>query len=137
MQGATVSPTGELPNLDQAAFQVLDEAKLFPPVRATHPPRILLLYGSLRDRSYSRLVAEEGARLLRAMGAETRFFDPTGLPPLPHTTVKEHFECWRLPLNSPPCTRAHIRLLAPFPARRGGRGVGGESGGCSARIATS
>ena len=89
MQGATVSPSSELPNLDQAAFQALDEAKLFPPVRATHPPRILLLYGSLRDRSYSRLVAEEGARLLRAMGAETRFFDPTGLP-LPDGAPDDH-----------------------------------------------
>ena len=81
MQGATVSPSSELPNLDQEAFQALDGAKLAPPVRATHPPRILLLYGSLRDRSYSRLVAEEGARLLRVMGAETRFFNPAGLPP--------------------------------------------------------
>lgn len=89
MQGATVSPSSELPNLDQAVFQTLEEAKLFPLVRATHPPRILLLYGSLRDRSYSRLVAEEGARLLRAMGAETRFFDPTGLP-LPDGAPDDH-----------------------------------------------
>ena len=89
MQEATVSPSSELPNLDQEAFQALDEAKLFPPVRATHPPRILLLYGSLRERSYSRLVAEEGARLLRAMGAETRFFDPTGLP-LPDGAPEDH-----------------------------------------------
>ncbi|ROR26568.1 arsenic resistance protein ArsH [Comamonas sp. BIGb0124] len=89
MQGATVSPSSELPNLDQEAFQALDEAKLAPPVRATHPPRILLLYGSLRDRSYSRLVAEEGARLLRAMGAETRFFNPAGLP-LPDGAPDDH-----------------------------------------------
>lgn len=89
MQGATVSPSSELPNLDQAAFQAPDEAKLFPPVRATHPPRILLLYGSLRDRSYSRLVAEEGARLLRAMGAEPRFFNPAGLP-LPDGAPDDH-----------------------------------------------
>lgn len=45
-----------------------------------HPPRILLLYGSLRDRSYSRLVVEEAARLLRFMGAEPRIFDPSDLP---------------------------------------------------------
>ena len=45
-----------------------------------HPPRILLLYGSLRPQSYSRAAAEEGARILRALGCETRFFDPTGLP---------------------------------------------------------
>ncbi len=44
------------------------------------PPRILLLYGSLRDRSYSRLVVEECARLLQAFGCETRIFDPSDLP---------------------------------------------------------
>jgi arsenical resistance protein ArsH len=44
------------------------------------PPRILLLYGSLRDRSYSRLVVEESARLLRYFGCETRIFDPSDLP---------------------------------------------------------
>jgi arsenic resistance protein ArsH len=47
---------------------------------STHPPRILLLYGSLRDRSYSRLVVEEADRLLRGFGAETRIYDPRGLP---------------------------------------------------------
>lgn len=44
------------------------------------PPRILLLYGSLRDRSYSRLCVEEAARLLRLFGCETRIFDPSDLP---------------------------------------------------------
>ena len=44
------------------------------------PPRILLLYGSLRERSYSRLCVEEAARLLRFFGAETRIFDPSTLP---------------------------------------------------------
>lgn len=43
-------------------------------------PRILLLYGSLRDRSFSRLATEEAARLLRFFGAETRIFDPSDLP---------------------------------------------------------
>jgi arsenic resistance protein ArsH len=45
-----------------------------------HPPRILLLYGSLRERSYSRLATEEAARLLRHFGAEVRIFDPSDLP---------------------------------------------------------
>jgi len=45
-----------------------------------HPPRILLLYGSLRERAYSRLAVEEAARLLQAFGAETRIFDPSDLP---------------------------------------------------------
>jgi arsenic resistance protein ArsH len=44
------------------------------------PPRILLLYGSLRPRSFSRLAVEEAARLLRYFGAETRIFDPSDLP---------------------------------------------------------
>ncbi|MBB5710424.1 arsenical resistance protein ArsH [Sphingomonas xinjiangensis] len=44
------------------------------------PPRILLLYGSLRERSYSRLCVEEAARLLRFFGADTRIFDPSALP---------------------------------------------------------
>ncbi|HYG43118.1 MAG TPA: arsenical resistance protein ArsH [Bordetella sp.] len=50
------------------------------PAASTHAPRILLLYGSLRQRSFSRYATEEAARLLRAFGAETRIFDPTGLP---------------------------------------------------------
>ncbi len=44
------------------------------------PPRILLLYGSLRARSFSRLAVEEAARILRLFGAETRIFDPSDLP---------------------------------------------------------
>lgn len=84
----------ELPSLDAASFQPLDQARLFPTQRASHPPRILLLYGSVRDRSYSRLLSEESARLLQAMGAETQMFDPRDLPlpdgaPDDHPKVKE------------------------------------------------
>ena len=55
-------------------------ARLEPAARMQHPPRILLLYGSLGQRSYSRLLVEEAGRLLRAMGAETSIFDPRELP---------------------------------------------------------
>lgn len=48
--------------------------------RSTHAPRILFLYGSLRERSYSRLLAEEAARVLEALGSEVRFFHPGDLP---------------------------------------------------------
>lgn len=68
--------------------------RLAPPVRATHPPRILLLYGSLRERSYSRLLVEEAARILERLGAETRIYDPRDLPlpdgaPADHPKVQE------------------------------------------------
>lgn len=65
----------------------LDELEIAHP--ATHPPRILLLYGSLRERSYSRLLIEEAARILERLGAETRIFDPTGLP-LPDAASPDH-----------------------------------------------
>jgi arsenic resistance protein ArsH len=70
----------ELPNVDPELFARADPEQLFPAERSTHAPRILLLYGSVRERSYSRLLTEEAARLLRALGAETRIFDPRGLP---------------------------------------------------------
>jgi arsenic resistance protein ArsH len=54
------------------------------------PPRILLLYGSLRERSYSRLCVEEAARLLRFFGAETRIFDPSTLPLPDQVTGDDH-----------------------------------------------
>lgn len=46
----------------------------------TDPPKILMLYGSLRERSYSRLLAEEAGRILEGLGCEVRFFDPRELP---------------------------------------------------------
>lgn len=82
------------PALDEACFDIPDLAKLRPAMDVPHRPRILLLYGSLRERSYSRLLVEEAARLLTRMGAETRIFDPTGLPqpdgcPADHPKVRE------------------------------------------------
>jgi arsenical resistance protein ArsH len=54
------------------------------------PPRFLLLYGSLRERSYSRLCVEEAARLLQLFGAETRIFDPSDLPLPDQVTGDDH-----------------------------------------------
>ncbi len=78
-----------LPNVRADLFDVPTIERVTPTERATHPPRILLLYGSLRTRSYSKLLALEAARLLEAMGAETRVFDPAGLP-LPDAEPNTH-----------------------------------------------
>ncbi|OYV40076.1 MAG: arsenical resistance protein ArsH [Acidocella sp. 20-61-6] len=69
-----------LPNLRVDLLHAPDVQRLEPAVRATHKPRILLLYGSLREVSYSRLLIEEAARLLELMGAEVKIFDPRELP---------------------------------------------------------
>ena len=78
-----------LPNLDLTLF---DDGK--PAKPGEHKPRILLLYGSTRERSFSRLLVEEAARLLEHFGAETRIFNPSGLPlpddvPVDHPKVQE------------------------------------------------
>ncbi|HQZ03978.1 MAG TPA: arsenical resistance protein ArsH [Thauera sp.] len=87
MRKALLTP--DLPNVDGALFQVPDTERLHPKTSSTHPPRILLLYGSLRPRSFSRLLTAEAARLLHAMGAETRIFNPSGLP-LPDDAPETH-----------------------------------------------
>ncbi len=98
MRKAAVSESRiDLPNIDTALFQQPDAQRLMAPERATHAPRFLLLYGSLRERSFSRLAAEEAARILRALGGETRLFNPSGLPlvddaPADHPKVKELHE---------------------------------------------
>ena len=79
----------DLPNIEPALFAVPTQAALRKATISTHPPRILLLYGSLRERSFSRLMCEEAARLLTAMGAQARTFDPHGLP-LADDTPESH-----------------------------------------------
>ncbi|WP_175926801.1 arsenical resistance protein ArsH [Burkholderia cepacia] len=79
----------DLPQLDATLFRVPDAAQLRPATPSTHPPRLLLLYGSLRERSFSRLLIEEAERLLTAMGAEVRVFNPSGLP-LPDDAPDNH-----------------------------------------------
>lgn len=77
-----------LPNVDQLQFDVPSFDKQADKA-LTHAPRILMLYGSLRERSFSRLVIEEAARLLETFGAEVRIFNPEGLPQ-PDTTDFDH-----------------------------------------------
>lgn len=70
----------DMPNIDDALFPVVDKEALLTPPHKMHAPRILILYGSLRPRSFSRLAAEEASRILTRLGAEVRFFNPSGLP---------------------------------------------------------
>lgn len=77
-----------LSNITRAAFEIPDLGRL-KPLELRHPPRVLLLYGSLRQRSYSRFLTLEAACLLQAFGAETRIFDPSGLP-LPDDAPDSH-----------------------------------------------
>ena len=83
-----------LPNLDESSFKIPQQQLLVSQQASKHPPRILMLYGSLRERSYSKLLTLEAAKLLEAMGAEVRVFDPLDLPqpdaaPDAHPKVKE------------------------------------------------
>ncbi|MFZ4288206.1 arsenical resistance protein ArsH [Variovorax sp. HJSM1_2] len=75
--------------MDAASFRVPSPGALTPREASTHAPRILMLYGSLRERSYSKLLTLEAARLLEAMGAEVRIYDPHGLPQ-PDTAPDNH-----------------------------------------------
>lgn len=82
------------PALHSELFDVPTQDRLAVRAAARHQPRFLILYGSLRERSYSRFLAFEAARLLEAMGGEVRIFDPTGLPladgaPETHPKVQE------------------------------------------------
>jgi arsenical resistance protein ArsH len=70
----------DLPNISASHLETPQLDKLTPAAASTHPPRILLLYGSLRATSYSRLLTLEAERILRHFGADTRIFDPHGLP---------------------------------------------------------
>jgi arsenic resistance protein ArsH len=79
----------DLPNIERDLFRIPDPEQLRPANPSTHAPRFLMLYGSLRERSFSRLLTEEAARLLRAMGGEVRIFYPSGLP-LPDDAPETH-----------------------------------------------
>jgi len=79
----------DLPNLADNLLSPPDLMRLEPRARATHAPRILLLYGSLRERSFSRFLTLEAERLLKYLGAETRVFEPRDLP-LPDSAPSDH-----------------------------------------------
>lgn len=79
----------DLPNINADSFSIPTLEQLKPAGQSTHKPRILLLYGSNRQRSFSRLVVQEAARLLETFGAETRIFNPSGLP-LPDDVEDTH-----------------------------------------------
>jgi arsenic resistance protein ArsH len=86
----TVTPLDlSLPNVDGALFDRPTGARFSGAGASTHAARFLLLYGSLRERSYSKLLTLEAARLLIAMGGEVRVFDPAGLP-LPDSAPDTH-----------------------------------------------
>ncbi len=83
------SDENSLPNVAAEHFDRPTGARLAGAGRSSHAPRFLLLYGSLRERSYSKLLTLEARRLLTAMGGEVRIFDPTGLP-LPDGAPDSH-----------------------------------------------
>ena len=78
-----------LPNVHTDLIDIPSLEQLSPRTPSLHKPRILLLYGSTRERSFSRLVTQEAARLLNEFGAETKIFDPSGLP-LPDDAPDTH-----------------------------------------------
>jgi len=75
--------------IDEKSFQPIDGERLNTSERLSHKPKVLLLYGSLRDRSFSRMMSEEAALVLSKLGAETKIFNPTGLP-LPDDAEPTH-----------------------------------------------
>lgn len=77
------------PNIEADLIDIPSMERLTPREPSTHKPRILLIYGSTRERSFSRLVVQEAARLLEHFGAETRIFNPSGLP-LPDDAPDTH-----------------------------------------------
>jgi len=79
----------DIPNIEGEHFFNIVPDRLFSKDEPNHSPRILLLYGSLRDRSFSRLMTEEAARILTHLGADTKSYNPSGLP-LPDDTDASH-----------------------------------------------
>jgi arsenic resistance protein ArsH len=85
----TMTVLHDLPQVNADLFQIPELNVQGLKLAATHAPRFLLLYGSLRERSFSRLLTEEAARLLVALGGEVKIFNPSGLP-LPDDVPASH-----------------------------------------------
>jgi len=90
-----MSTIGGADHIDSESLQKIDSKRLYSPKISEHKPRILVLYGSLRERSFSRLSAEEAARLLEYFGAEVRIYNPSGLP-LPDDADVDHLKVQEL-----------------------------------------
>ena len=78
MTSFDATSAADLPQLDLTSFAIPSAVQLQHP-QPTHAPRFLLLYGSLRTRSFSRLLTQEAARILTLMGGEVKIFNPSGL----------------------------------------------------------
>jgi arsenic resistance protein ArsH len=87
--GPAAPESFDIPNVAAGALERPDVARLETGPVSLHRPRILMLYGSVRSRSYSRFLTFEAARLLEVFGAETRIFDPSDLP-LPDAVPADH-----------------------------------------------
>src|SRR5690625_7465566 len=89
---SSTSPVDDLPNIDPDELHPINIDALAHPDDPRHPPRILMLYGSLRERSFSRLVSEEAARLLRCTECGLGTSNPSALP-LPADADPSHRKC--------------------------------------------
>ena len=104
----------DFPNLEAGSVHMPTLSKLLASKPSTHRPRILLLYGSLRERSYSRFLTLEAERLLQHFGAETRVFDHRCRrfrPPRAGGELEGHLR--RPQTSGPRATRLYLRLERP------------------------
>jgi arsenic resistance protein ArsH len=110
-------------NSDDALLPGVDHDRLFSGAPSAQAPRILILYGSLRTRSFSRFAAQEAGRILTRLWAEVRFFNPSGLPLVDdgvdasHPRVRElrHLTAW---CERMVCSRPELHRAMPWASMR-------------------